>query len=208
MLPPLAGEKCVTCGELIASYSEGSFCAECGNAAHNACQRPEGTGVADGKCARCGGDPQWPLAVEVRRERNQSWTAAGTTPAALQTSTEEGAAAFSFVSALVWALRIMAGACAIVLIYQIVAIDEAATKAEKAAPVPEMKDGEFKMSEPTRPSTGGPMLMAVLYCVAAAVVLLALAEILRLHVELLRKIDGLQEDEFDDDDMAPAAPPA
>ena len=205
MMPPLAGEKCVTCGELIASYSEGSFCAECGNAAHTACQRPEATGLADGKCTRCGGDPQLPLAVEVRRERNQAWTSPGAAPAASQTPAGEGTGTFSFVSALVWALRIMAGACLIVLIYQIVAIDEAATKAEKAAPVPEMKDGEFKMTEPVRPSTSGPMLMAVLYCLAAAVVLLALAELLRLHVELLNKLDGLQEDEFEDEVAPPPA---
>jgi hypothetical protein len=203
MLPPLAGEKCVTCGELIASYSEGSFCPDCGNATHNACLRADASGLTDGKCARCGGDPQYPLAVEVRKERNQAlMPTLGATALTVGAGTEPPSEA-SFAAVLVWVLRLMAAACVIVLIYQIGAIEDAATKAETKS-APEFKDGEIKPGETIRPSTSGPIFMAVLYTAGAAAVLLALAEILRLHVAILRRFD--EEDLPDEDEETGTAP--
>jgi hypothetical protein len=207
MLPPLAGEKCVSCGEVIASYSEGSFCPECGNPAHNACQRQDAAGLADGKCARCHGDPQHPLAVEVRKEQNRSWEPGANAPGPMEELAGTSASQFSFAMVLVWVLRIMAGACLLILMQQINAIDEAATRAEKAdKPFPEFtKDGEPKVSEPVRPNTSGALLAAVLTVVGAAAALLALAEILRMQVVILRKLDAPQDDEFTQDEMEPGS---
>jgi hypothetical protein len=209
MLPPLAGEKCVTCGEVIASYSEGSFCIECGNPAHNACQRQDAAGMADGRCARCHGDPQQPLAVEVRKEQNRSWEPGASAPGTMD-EIGTGVSQFSFAMVLVWVLRIMAGACLLILMHQINAIDEAATRAEKAdKPFPEFtKDGEPKVSEPVRPSTSGAVLAAVLTVVGAAAALLAMAEILRMQVAFLRKLDAPQDDEFSEDEMEAGSQPA
>jgi hypothetical protein len=198
MLPPLAGEKCVTCGELIASYGEGSFCPQCGNAAHNACQRQDATGVVDGKCARCAGDPQHALAVEVRNEWNRPKTASAEVPVPLSEAAATGVSEFSFAGILVWVLRIMAGACLLILINQIAAIEEAATQAEKAdrGKMEFTKEGEPKVSEPVRPSTSGAVLIAVLSTAAAAAGLLALAEILRMQVVILRRLDAPPDEDF------------
>jgi hypothetical protein len=66
-LPQLVGLRCVCCGATIASITEGSFCRHCGNPAHSHCLRPDETGLRDGRCACCGGDPM-SAPPEVRQE--------------------------------------------------------------------------------------------------------------------------------------------
>jgi hypothetical protein len=85
---------------------------------------------------------------------------------------------------LVWALRVMAGACLIVLILQLSTIEETATSVEKQTG--------------TRPNTGGQVLGAVLTTVGAMVVLLALAEILKLLMDVTRKMDQPWDEEPED----------
>ena len=67
-LPQLIGLPCVGCLKEIASVSAGGFCDECGNPVHRQCLVGD-VPPLEGKCPKCGGDPDSSIAKEVRRER-------------------------------------------------------------------------------------------------------------------------------------------
>jgi hypothetical protein len=213
MLPQLVGLKCVTCGEPVWSITEGAFCEQCGNPAHKTCMRIGETSLQDGKCACCGGDPAQEIAVEVRQERQKAEVRqerrqaevrlelqqtempqeaeTGAPPAPPAVAEGSPTSEFAFAQALVWALRIAAGLCVIAMIYQLNAMSNAAEAIEKeakAAGRPEVR------AEPS-----GQVLVVAIAWLAAAVVILALAEILKLVVLMVQSPGPTTHDEEEKD---------
>jgi hypothetical protein len=67
--PQLVGQNCVSCGKTISSVADSRFCQVCGNPVHLRCQCTENTGIRDGKCTCCGGNPLNDIAIEVINDR-------------------------------------------------------------------------------------------------------------------------------------------
>ena len=70
--PQLVGLKCSRCNKTIESITEGQFCSFCFNPIHVSCAQPEGTVPPEGRCTKCGADPNSPLALEIKSEVRQS----------------------------------------------------------------------------------------------------------------------------------------
>jgi hypothetical protein len=161
--------------------------------------------LQDGKCGCCGGDPAHEIAVEVRQERQlamlryerrQAEVRQEVDRVQLQQEAEPAAAPapptgsegsptseFAFAQALVWALRIVAGLCVIAMIYQLTAISNAAEAVDKEA------------KAAVRPEASSHVLVVVIAWIAVAVVVLALAEILKLVLLMVQSPDSATEDE-------------
>jgi hypothetical protein len=161
-LPQLVDQSCAACGQPITSVIDGMYCRNCGNPAHHRCIGADATGLRDGRCACCGGDPGSSVAAEVRA----AW---GSAPSQGQTGVQpaaEPASEYAVARLLVGALRLMVALVFVGLLLQTAAIVQAAPRDQPG-------------------TTALAVLGLWLGGAAAMVVLLAVAETLRLVVRLL-----------------------
>ncbi len=118
MLPQLVGRSCAVCDERIGSEVDGRFCEGCGNPIHNRCTTAAPSpaigvdllSVAEAvACPTCGGNPNNPIAVEVRHAILAARVKAELAPLRREASLYHWWRYFSVLGSLVGALLILFG---------------------------------------------------------------------------------------------------
>jgi hypothetical protein len=118
------------------------------------------------------------------------------------------AAEGTFAMVLVWALRVMAAGCLLWMMLQIGAISDAADLATKSVQEFQMTPEGFpkEIEKKIRPDTTAPTVATVLAGLGAAVLFLAVAEMLKLIVVLVRDVDVETDYREPNANSLPAAP--
>lgn len=160
--------KCAACDGDIVSVIDGVFCKLCGNPVHVRCHRPEATGLREGRCAACGGDPHQATAIMVRKE----WGLPDAIPAEASALTPT-ASEYGFAEMLMWGVRLFGVAGIVWAIYGSMLILDAAGEAEKLG---------------RRPDVTAPLALTILGGAGSAILLFAIAEILNLTIGIAKKL--------------------
>ncbi|MBI1832917.1 MAG: hypothetical protein HYR84_15870 [Planctomycetes bacterium] len=169
-LPQLVGQDCAACNKSIGSIADGMFCEQCGNPVHVACQKPDQSGLRDGRCARCCGDPAREVAAEVRKEL----AVPELQPPVAKTPVNP-ASDHPFAEPLAMLLRFFGGLLLLWTAYTSYVIVNATNEMGRRL-------------GGAAPDVSGPLLLTILAGVASAVLMFALAEILKMGLTILSRL--------------------